>query len=437
MKTYLVAPGVPHQEGAPQRRTPPIFPPLGLMTVAALTPPEHQVSLVDESVTPVDFNCEADVVGLTATTAMALRAYEIADRFRARGVKVVMGGMHASALPREALQHVDAVVVGEAEELWPQALQDLEREALRPVYRHQNWPDPAGVPPARRDLLNPHRYIASETLQAARGCPFACSFCAVSSFFGRTYRTRPVEDVVAEAASLRGRPMILVDDNIMGHPAYATRLFERLADLKKQFLGQASTTMLKTPELISKAAAAGCRGLFVGLESISPSILARLGKAFNVVTQYRELVKRLHDNGISIIGSFMFGLDGEDPDVFNRTMEFAEQADIDMALFSIVTPLPGTRFYEELQREGRVIERDWSKYDGTWCTFAPRGVTADRLQESLQKIYRDFYSWGSILKRTWHRFEPMVWLINSIYHRRVRTWLYRTRQGVPYSVAGS
>ncbi len=400
----------------------PLFPPLGLMTVAALTPEKHNVTIIDESAGSVDFSIHPDLIGLTAMTAGAPRAYQIADRFSAQGVPTVMGGMHASALPQEALQHVDAVVVGEAEELWPQVLADFEQGQLQPVYRHEYYPDATTIPPARRDVVDINKYIAKYTLQATRGCPFACSFCTVSNFFGRTYRTRPVENVVAEAAALRGKPLILVDDNIMGCPGYAEMLFERLADLKTTFLTQASTTMLKRPELITKAAKAGCRALFVGMESIFPEQLAKIGKKFNVVDKYKELVQRLHDNGIAVIGSFMFGLDGDDPDVFERTAEFAEAAQIDIGQFSILTPLPGTKFYEQMHRERRLFERDWSKYGGSHVTFRPQGMSIEKLEAGFEWIYQHFYSWHSIVKRTARRLEPIVWLINGIYHKRVHNW---------------
>jgi len=406
----------------------PLFPPLSLMTVAALTPEKHNVTIIDETIEATDFDQEPDLVGLTAITANAPRAYQIADRFRQQGVPVVMGGMHASALPEEALQHVDSVVIGEAEELWPRLLDDFQHGSLQPIYRHEEYPDPAKIPAARRDLIDIDKYVAKYTMQATRGCPFACSFCTVSTFFGRTYRTRPVEDVIAEAASLKGKPLILVDDNIMGAPSYAEKLFERLADLKTTFLTQASATMLKTPELITKAAQAGCQALFVGLESISPEQLAKVGKKFNPVERYKELVQRLHDNGISIIGSFMFGLDGDEPDVFERTADFAEEAQIDIAQFSILTPLPGTKLYEQLRREDRIFEDDWSKYDGTRSTFVPRGMSREKLDAGLQWIYERFYSWRSIFKRTARRLQPLIWTANAIYHRRVGKWISERRQ---------
>ncbi len=428
MEIRLIAAERLRYHGDSSRLGQPLFPPLSLMTIAALTPEKHNVTITDESVEAVDFDQKPDLVGLTAMTAAAPRAYQIADRFRQQGVPVVMGGMHASALPDEALQHVDSVVIGEAEELWPQLLADLEDGSLQPVYRHEEYPDPATIPAARRDLVDINKYVAKYTLQASRGCPFACSFCTVSTFFGRTYRTRPIEDVVAEAASLGGEPLILVDDNIMGKPSYAERLFEALADLKTTFATQASTTMLKSPELIVQAAEAGCRALFVGLESISPQQLANVGKKFNVVEKYKELVQRLHDNGISIIGSFMFGLDGDKPDVFERTADFAEEAQIDIAQFSILTPLPGTKLYHQLQREDRIFEDDWSNYDGTRATFVPQGMSREKLDAGLQWIYERFYSWRSIFKRTASRLQPLIWTINAIYHRRAGKWVTEMRQ---------
>jgi len=428
MEICLIAAERLRYHGDSSRLGQPLFPPLSLMTIAALTPEKHNVTITDESIEAVDFDQEPDLVGLTAMTAAAPRAYQIADRFRQQGVPVVMGGMHASALPDEALQHVDSVVIGEAEELWPQLLEDFQQGSLQPVYRHEEYPDPATIPAARRDLIDIDKYVAKYTMQASRGCPFACSFCTVSTFFGRTYRTRPIEDVIAEAASLEDEPIILVDDNIMGHPSYAEQLFEALADLKTTFATQASTTMLKTPELITKAAEAGCRALFVGLESISSQQLAKIGKNFNAVEKYKELVQRLHDNGISIIGSFMFGLDGDESDVFERTADFAEEAQIDIGQFSILTPLPGTKLYQQLQREDRIFDEDWSNYDGTRATFVPQGMSREKLDAGLQWIYERFYSWRSIFKRTASRLQPLIWTLNAIYHRRAGKWVTEMRQ---------
>ena len=406
----------------PQRRA--VFPPLGLLTVAGLTPPGHNITIIDEGITELPDDIEADLVGITGATAAAPRAYQIADQLRRRGVRVVIGGIHATACPEEAAQHADAVVIGEAEHQWPLVVRDAERGELKKFYRNDSWPELAGFPAPRRDLIDPKRYVLPNTMQTTRGCPFDCAYCSVTTFFGRTYRTRPVDEVLAEINSMPPGPLILIDDNIMGNPRYARELFARLKDAGRKWFSQASVTMLKTPDLIKKAAEAGCVVLFVGLETLSQTNLEAVGKKINVVAQYKELVKVLHDNGIAIVGSFMFGLDDDDPDVFDRTVEFAIDARIDAALMSILTPLPGTRLYAELDRQGRIFDRDWSHYDGAHATFRPAKMTAEQLVEGYVRAVRSFYSGWSIFRRMW---QPMghslvFWVMNLIWRRFALNW---------------
>lgn len=428
MEICLIAAEGGRYRGEADRLGQPLFPPLGLMTVAALTPAQHHVTIIDESMTPTDLEIEPDLVGLTAMTAAAPRAYQLADAFRARGIPVVMGGMHASALPDEALEHVDAVVIGEAELQWPLLLEDLGAGRMQRVYRDRDFPPAECIPAARRDLVDARRYVARNVMQATRGCPFACSFCTVSTFFGRRLRARPLDDVIAEASAFEGEPVTLIDDNIMGYPEYARELFARWVTVGKSFWSQASTTMLQTPELITQAARAGCKALFVGFESISPAQLALVGKRFNPVEKYGELVQRLHDAGIAVVGSFMFGLDGDDEGTFERTAEFAEEAQIDIGQFSILTPLPGTRLHRELEEAGRIIDRDWSHYNGAHVTFQPVGMSAERLEAGFHWVYERFYSWKSIMRRVGRRITPLVWMVNAIYNRRVAKWLAGVRQ---------
>jgi len=375
-----------------------LFPPLGLMQVAGATPAGVDISLCDNALEEVDYDLEADIVGITANTSQSPRAYEIADEFRARGVPVVMGGMHASAMPEEALEHVDAVVVGEAEGVWPQVIADAHARELGGIYRSKEFPTLEGLSWPRRDLIDQGAYLAGATVQATRGCPYNCDFCSVSTFFGRRQRLRPVEEVLSEIESIDAERVILVDDNIMGRPSYAAELFDRLADLKKKWLSQASTTMLEKVDLIKKAAGAGCEGLFVGLEV-------------------------LHEQGIAVVGSFMFGLDNDDESVFERTAKFTEEAEIDFGHFSIVTPLPGTALHKRLEAEGRIFERDWSKYDGTHVTFRPKGMSPEHLEAGLRWIYGRFYSWRSILRRTARRLKPIIWAANQAYRQRIQNLL--------------
>lgn len=421
MEICLIAPDAKAARSGEPRS--PLFPPLGLLTVAALTPPEHKVRVVDEALEDVDLDMSPDLIGLTATTAQAPRAYELADHFRRRGITVVIGGMHASALPAEALRHCDAVVVGEAEGLWPRLLNDLKHRRLQRIYRHETPPDPALIPAARRDLVNLGAYVAGNTVQASRGCPFACRFCSVTRFFGARYRTRPLDDVVAEISELPAGPVMLVDDNIIGQRIYAHELFARLAELRRDFIGQISTTVLNYPKLIAEAARAGFRALFVGLESISQTALSSVGKGFNTVERYKELVTRFHDHGVSVIGSFMFGLDGDEPDVFQRTVDFAHLVGIDFVLFSIATPLPATGFYADLLAQGRIQVPDWSKYDGTHCVFRPANMTPAQLENGLRRAYRAFYLSARGLKSLMRHKDVIGSLLRREYRRRIRRWL--------------
>ena len=428
MRTLLIAPAwhSPLRDGAQKRKA--LFPPLALPMLAALTPENVDVRLVDEAVEPVDLADDVDLVGVSAMTAQAPRAYEIADAFRSRGVKVVLGGMHPSALPQEAIQHADAVVVGEAEAAWPRVVEDVRSLQLQRLYGGNGRPDPAEIPVPRRSLLKQDAYVTTALVQASRGCPFACSFCAVSNFFGRTYRFRPVEKVIEEVAALKDRVVVFVDDNIMGAPAYAKELFECLAGLGKQWFGQASVTMLKDPDLLRSATRSGCKGLLVGLESLSQATLTRWGKTFNAAANYREVIRRLHDFGIGVIGSFMFGADKDDSDVFERTVEFVGRSHLDAAQFSILTPLPGTRLYQEMERDERLIERDWARYNGGHVVFRPRRMSVEKLEEGFHWALGQVYSLRGILRRTWDGWlrRPLFGRVNLAFRRRVQAYLRRS-----------
>jgi len=401
------------------------FPPVNLTLLAAMTPEEWEVSIVDENVDDVDFEADVDLVGITTMTATAPRAYAIADRFRARGVKVVMGGMHASAMPQEALQHADAVVVGEAEGCWHKVLEDFKRREMRGIYRSERFPDLAGLPIPRRDLLRKKAYLTTNTIQTARGCPFGCSFCAVSYFFGRKYRMRPVKEVIAEIEAMGSKFVGFLDDNIAGDRRYAKELFQALASEGIMWAGQASTTIARDRELLKLAQKSGCKGLFVGFESISEDSLGEVGKRFNRVEEYREVIKRFHDHGIVVEGAFIFGFDHDDLGVFERTLEFAKKSGLDLAQFGILTPLPGTPLRARLEREGRIISNDWSKYNIGHAVFRPKNMTPEQLEEGTQWAWLQFYSSPSILARLFKLLGRMpslllpLLVINAGYHKMV------------------
>jgi radical SAM superfamily enzyme YgiQ (UPF0313 family) len=397
MKLLLISPKWP--EGSLWGQISFRFPYLSLTTLAALTPREWEVTLVDESAVALDLSRQPDLVGISLMTPLAKRGYEIADAFRAKGVPVVLGGIHATMLQAEAKEHADAVVVGEAEQLWPQVLADFQARRPQPFYQAQGYCDLAGLPFPRRELLPARAYFFTNTIQTTRGCPFDCDFCSVTSFFGRTYRTRPVADIVREIEHLKAKIIFFVDDNIAGRPAYAKELFQALTPLKVRWFSQASLTMTKDLELLSLAQQSGCKGLFIGFESLSQETLKALGKSHNQVQEYKEAVKKIHDHGIGIQGSFIFGTDWDDTSIFADVLRFIEQTHIEAALFSVLTPFPGTRIQQALARENRILHYNWEKYDMNHVVYQPKKMSVEQLEEGLKWAYNRLYGGRSIFKR--------------------------------------
>jgi radical SAM superfamily enzyme YgiQ (UPF0313 family) len=383
-----------------------------------MTPPGVDVRLLDENVEPVDLDTPADWVAITCMTASAPRAYALADEFRQRGLPVVMGGIHPTVLPDEAATHADAVVVGEAELIWREVLDDLAGDRLKPRYQCADYPDLAGLPHPRRDLLRGERYLTINVVQTARGCPNACSFCTVSAVFGRRYRFRPVAEVTEEVRSLGGW-VGFVDDNITGHPRRAKELFEALIPLRIRWIGQADLTMAKDPELLSLAARSGCKAMFMGLESLSQENLRATGKSPNLGLDMGDAISKIHKSGIEIIGSFVLGLDADDPGVFARTVEFAQRHKLAAAQFSVLTPFPGTAVHEQFERDGRIADHDWSHYTMSNVVFRPQHMTALELEQGQRYAYRRFYSIPCIVKRAVTvrgEFIPRL-LVNLSYRR--------------------
>jgi len=399
MRIELIAPA--RKEAlARSKRLLSLAPPLNLATVAALTPPEIEVSITDENLVPIDFNRAVDLVGITAVTPTAFRAYDIADAFRDRGSKVVLGGIHPTMLPEEASQHADSVVLGEAEGIWRNLIEDFKAGELKSVYRNSIRPSLGGMPWPRRDLFAKKGYVFRNTISTTRGCPFSCSFCSVTSFFGHTYRSRPIDEIVQEIDSFDNRrPIFFVDDNIAGNPRRAKQLFSALIPYSIKWVGQASLTLAEDAELLKLAAASGCVGLFIGFESVYPASLASVSKKFTHVDGYEQAVSRIHSHGIIIYGSFIFGLDHDDQDVFERTVRFAQKVKLEAAQFNILVPYPGTRTYEDLDRDGRILTKDWSQYHMDTLVFEPRLMSPRTLQEGHEWAWREFYSVSSILKR--------------------------------------
>jgi len=391
-----------------------LTPPLGMATIAALTPPEIDISIIDENITIVDFKEEVDLVGITALTSTARRAYEIADTFRARGVTVILGGIHASMQPDEASQHADAVVIGEAEGIWVRVIEDYKANRLNKVYRQRKRPSLHNLPIPRRDLFTEGAYFVKNTISATRGCPYSCSFCSVTPFFGHTYRCRPVEEILREVDTLNNKqPIFFVDDNIAGNHKFAKELFSALIPYKIKWFGQASVTIAKDDELLELAAASGCTGLLIGFESISQASLATVGKKINVVTEYQDVIRKIHSKKIVIHGFFIVGLDEDTEEVFMHTVRFAQKMRLESAGFAYPTPLPGTAFYESLDKDGRIITRDWSRYADE-IVFEPKLMSREALHRGHMWASQEFFRLPSIWKRIGitHRNLAWLWAIN-------------------------
>jgi radical SAM superfamily enzyme YgiQ (UPF0313 family) len=377
-----------------------LAPPLVLPLLAGLTPEGIDVRLVDENVEPVDLSADVDWVAITCMTASAPRAYEVSDAFRARHIPVVMGGIHPTVLPDEAALHADAVITGEAELVWKEVIADLTGGRLKPRYRHNGFCDLVGLPRPRRELLQVDRYLTINVVQTARGCPNACSFCSVSTVAGRRYRFRPVREVIDELLSLGGGWIGFVDDNITGDPKRAKEFFEALIPLGRRWVGQADLNMAKDPELLALAARSGCHAMFVGIESISQENLRATHKIPNVGLDMEAAIRTIHKAGIEIIGSFVLGLDGDDTSVFTRTVDFAVRNQLVAAQFAVLTPFPGTMMREQLEREKRIIDHDWSHYTMSNVVFRPKNMLPEELANGQRWVYRRFYSFPSILKRS-------------------------------------
>jgi len=376
---------------------------LNLPTIAALTPKDWDVEILDARVKPVDYDTRVDLVGITGFTAEMPSAYSIADNFRKKSVKVVMGGVHVSAVPDEALKHADAIVIGEAELVWEKLLADFQRGELKQKYKADHLCDMKNMAIPRRELLDRSMYSGFYTLQATRGCPFNCDYCAVTAFFGHEFRVRPVDEVIEEIKGFEKKEFFFMDDNIVGRPKYAKELFRKLIPLKVTWGSQASITMAKDPELLELYAKSGGKYAFIGFESLSQKNLEKMHKGWNSAKDYKEAIRKIHGAGINIVGSFVFGLDEDDTSVFKTTFDFLMETNMAAAQFHILTPLPGTVTYGILEKEGRIIDRDWAKYHTGEVVFQPKGMTAEQLQNGYYWIFRNIYSIKNILKRNFRR----------------------------------
>jgi radical SAM superfamily enzyme YgiQ (UPF0313 family) len=405
------------------------IPNLAFPILAALSPKDIEISFTDDLLTPIDLKKdlkEVDLVGISVLTKTALRAYEIAEAYQKKGIPVVLGGIHPTALPEEAKEHADSVVIGEAEEIWPLLIEDVRNGNLKPFYRQEGYTELSKISIPRREILPPRGYLPLDVVQVTRGCPFHCEFCSVQNFFGETYRFRPISDVVEEVRRLRHRWMMFNDDNIIGNPSYSKELLKALIPLKKKWFGQASLSGLKKVENIELLAQSGCNSLFIGFESLSKENLLKSKKFQNDPSEYREIIESLHRFGIAICGSFVFGFDEDDPSVFEETVSFSIQTKLFSAIFMILTPYPETSFYHRVKNEGRLVQDQWwlSKNPEDFAPyFTPKKMSGETLREGWKRAWKEFYSFPSIWKRFHWEYSPT--LINRFVYFPFQWMQYR------------
>lgn len=376
------------------------YPGLGWLIVASLCNPATDITLVDDEVEDIPYEKETDLVGISLFTANSYRAYEISKSFRCRGIPVILGGVHVVACPEEASEHADSIVVGEAEDTWPELLKDFNSGKLKRMYTSTNTSDLSNMPLPRRDLLDKTKYSTINTVQATRGCPFDCEFCSMRILFGSRTRCRPAEEVIEEIKSLDGNAFLLNDDNLAQKRDYYKNLFRSLIPLNKKWVGAASWNIANDNETLDLLEKSGCRALAVGFESLEPHYgVKKIGSKGDNFLRYKEVVKKLHTHKIAVLANFIFGFDNDNESMFKKTLEFALESQIDTAQFNILVPYPGTPVYQRLEEEGRITDRNWSNYISCNLCYKLKNMSKRAFLEELYKLKRKFYSSSKIAIR--------------------------------------
>lgn len=412
-----------------------LFPPLGLATLAGYLRDDDEVVLQDEHVERLDLDDEPDLVVIQVYITSARRAYALADHYRRKGARVALGGLHVTSLPKEAARHADSIFLGPGEDTWPVFLDDLRAGRPKPSYR-STVRTLDGLPRVRRDLIKRALYLVPNSIVVSRGCPHLCDFCYKEAFFegGRGFYTQTVEDALAEIERLPGRHLYFLDDHLFGNARFASELFAGMRGMGRLWQAAGTVQSVLRPGLLEQAVAAGLRSLFVGFETLNPKSLKAQRKFQNLRRDYGAAVRRLHDLGVMVNGSFVFGMDEDDPSVFERTVEWAIEQGIETATFHILTPYPGTALYRRMEAEGRLLHRDWDLYDTRHVVFRTRGMSAEELESGYWRAYRDFHRWSSILRGAATKDHPRAALRHVAYaagwkkFEPLWDWTIRTRQ---------
>lgn len=403
-----------------------LFPPLGLATLAAYLSPEDEIDLQDEHVEELELNDTPDLVAIQVYITNAYRAYQLADHYRKKGAYVILGGLHVTSLPFESLPHADTIFLGPAEDSFPAFLKDFRNKKPQKIYESKVR-SLVGIPKIRRDLIKRNRYLVPNSIVVTRGCPHHCDFCYKDAFFqgGKSFYTQTVDDALAEIDRLPGRHLYFLDDHLLGNARFASELFAGMEGMNRVFQGASTIDAIFRGNLIEKAAKAGLRSLFVGFETLSTNNLHQSNKKQNLGKDYKKAIQRLHDLGIMINGSFVFGLDDDGPDVFAKTVDWAVENGITTATFHILTPYPGTKLYQDMENQNRILTTNWDLYDTRNVVYQTRNLTAEELKSGYDWAYQNFYSWSNIAKASlshtelkhklkhfayaggWKKFEPL------------------------------
>ncbi|MEK6714216.1 MAG: radical SAM protein [Nitrospirota bacterium] len=413
---------------------------LAIPTLISLTPPGHEIRVFDENIEDIDYNWGAVLVGISVRTMFATRAYEIADNFRKRGVKTVLGGIHPSFCPEEALEHSDSVVVGEAEGIWPELLEDARNNRLRKIYQADSYASLTSSSGAVRSLMSQKRYFA-DIVQTTKGCPYTCEFCSVYAFDGQKIRNKPIDIVLREirdiqcaGTQLNKKSIFFADDNIIANKKYAIELFRALQPYRLNWSCQASINISKEDDLLRLMKDSGCGSILIGLESVSSQNLTRMNKRLNLRFNYLDAIQKIQSYGILVHGSFILGSDFDDLSAFDELIHFIKEAKLLMPLINILTPFPGTELHKRLDAEGRILHKEWSKYDARHVVFKPALMSPEELADGYKKVIREVYSfeniynnlqyyWGLDFWRHSNKVSPVRFRLRMLFAARLCTLL--------------
>ncbi len=416
MKILLISPSVDTKKRTNKQL---LIPQLALYILEGLTPPEHQVVVIEEERVDIDLDQECDLVGISCMTANAPRAYELAKEFKKRNKTVVLGGVHPTILPDEALLHADCVVIGEAECAWGKVLEDFQKNCLQKKYHEPNVDLEKYVPKNFSKIIQKHLFNIVPIL-TTRGCPYNCEFCCVTNLYGKEIRHVPIPNVIRDIKESGAKNFMFLDDNIIGHPIYAKELFKALIPLKIKWVGQASVSLLvRDTELLKLAAESGCKVLFFGLESVSEKQMKTMHKSIKEIAHLEEGLKKIMKMGIMVHASMIFGFDNDTKEVFDDTVKFLIKNNVSTVSFNVLTPYPGTKTFQKLKDEGRLLTDNWKYYDHNTVVFRPNNMLPYELQYGKTMARKKFYTLRSVFKRfTSNLFSPAIYFATNYGHMK-------------------